>query len=203
MLRAAEARGAWILSVCSGAFALAEAGILDGRRSTTHWMYTDRLAREYPATTVDPDVLFVEDRHVITGAGTAAGIDACLHLVRKELGAAAANVIARRMVVPPQRDGGQAQYIEAPVPERQSDSFAGVTDWMLENLDEDLPVDVLAREGAHVGAHLRPAVPRRDGRDAGGLAQPAAPHPGAAAARADRSRARADRRGGRVRHRRR
>lgn len=144
VLRAAEARGAWILSVCSGAFALAEAGILDGRRSTTHWMYTDRLSRDYPATTVDPDVLFVEDRHVITGAGTAAGIDACLHLVRKELGAAAANVIARRMVVPPQRDGGQAQYIQAPVPERQSDSFAGVTTWMLENLAEDLPVDLLA-----------------------------------------------------------
>jgi transcriptional regulator GlxA family with amidase domain len=144
LLRDAEARGAWILSVCTGAFALAEAGILDGRRSTTHWMYTDRLTRDYPATTVDPDVLFVEDRRVITGAGTAAGIDACLHLVRTELGAAAANVIARRMVVPPQRDGGQAQYIQAPIPERQSDSFAGVTEWMLANLAEDLPVDVLA-----------------------------------------------------------
>lgn len=144
LLRDAEARGAWILSVCSGAFALAEAGILDGRRSTTHWMYTDQLARDYPLTDVDPDVLFVEDRGVITGAGTAAGIDACLHLVRKELGAAAANVIARRMVVPPQRDGGQAQFIQAPVPERQSDSFAAVTDWMLENLAEDLTVDVLA-----------------------------------------------------------
>lgn len=144
LLQDAEARGAWILSVCSGAFALAEAGILDGRRSTTHWMYTDRLTRDYPSTTVDPDVLFVEDRRVITGAGTAAGIDACLHLVRTELGAAAANVIARRMVVPPQRDGGQAQYIQAPVPERHSDSFAGVTEWMLENLAEDLPVDVLA-----------------------------------------------------------
>ena len=144
LLQDAEKRGAWILSVCSGAFALAEAGILDGRRSTTHWMYTDQLAREYPLTEVDPDVLFVEDRGVITGAGTAAGIDACLHLVRTELGAAAANAIARRMVVPPQRDGGQAQYIQAPVPERQSDSFAAVTDWMLENLAEDLTIDVLA-----------------------------------------------------------
>ncbi|MFU8945636.1 GlxA family transcriptional regulator [Mycetocola zhadangensis] len=144
LIRDAVARGAWVLSVCSGAFALAEAGILDGRRSTTHWMYTDQLARDYPLTEVDPDVLFVEDRGVITGAGTAAGIDACLHLVRTELGAAAANVIARRMVVPPQRDGGQAQYIQAPVPERQSDSFAAVTDWMLENLAEDLTVDVLA-----------------------------------------------------------
>ncbi len=145
-LRAAEARGAWILSVCTGAFALAEAGILDGRRSTTHWMYTDRLTRDYPQTTVDPDVLFVEDRRVITGAGTAAGIDACLHLVRTELGAAAANVIARRMVVPPQRDGGQAQFIQAPIPERRSDSFADVTEWMVTNLAEDLPVDVLAEK---------------------------------------------------------
>ena len=144
LLRDAEERGAWILSVCSGAFALGEAGILNGRRSTTHWMYTDQLARDYPLTEVDPDVLFVEDRGVITGAGTAAGIDACLHLVRKELGAAAANAIARRMVVPPQRDGGQAQFIQAPVTERQSDSFAGVTEWMLENLADDLPVDVLA-----------------------------------------------------------
>ena len=146
VVREAEARGAWILSVCSGAFVLAEAGILNGRRSTTHWMYTDRLASEYPLTEVDPNVLFVEDRKVVTGAGTAAGIDAALHIVRKELGAAATNVIARRMVVPPQRDGGQSQYIEFPVPAARSDSFARVTDWMLENLDQDLTVDQLARK---------------------------------------------------------
>jgi transcriptional regulator GlxA family with amidase domain len=146
ILRDAEERGAWILSVCSGAFALAQAGILDGRRSTTHWMHTDRLAREYPRTTVDPDVLFVEDRRVITSAGTAAGIDAALHLVRRELGAAATNVIARRMVVPPQRDGGQSQYIETPIPEHRSDSFATVTQWMLDNLAEDLTIDQLARK---------------------------------------------------------
>jgi transcriptional regulator GlxA family with amidase domain len=146
VVREAEQRGAWILSVCSGAFVLAEAGVLNGRRSTTHWMYTDRLAAEYPLTEVDPDVLFVEDRKVVTGAGTAAGIDAALHIVRKELGAAATNVIARRMVVPPQRDGGQSQYIEFPVPAVRSDSFARVTDWMLENLDQDLTVDQLARK---------------------------------------------------------
>jgi transcriptional regulator GlxA family with amidase domain len=145
VLRAAEARGAWILSVCSGAFVLAQAGVLDGRRSTTHWMHTDRLADEYPATEVDPDVLFVEDRRVITSAGTASGIDAALHLVRLEHGAAAANVVARRMVVPPQRDGGQSQYIADPVPERRGDSLASVTDWMLEHLDEELTVDALAR----------------------------------------------------------
>jgi transcriptional regulator GlxA family with amidase domain len=146
VIRDAEARGAWILSVCSGAFVLAQAGILDGRRATTHWMHADRLARNYPTTTVDPDVLFVEDRRVITSAGTAAGIDAALHLVRLEHGAAAANVIARRMVVPPQRDGGQAQYIPTPVPDRVGDSLALVCEWMLDNLAEDLPVDRLARK---------------------------------------------------------
>ncbi len=145
VIRAAEARGAWVLSVCSGAFTLAQAGILDGRSSTTHWMHTDRLAAAYPRTTVDPDVLFVEDRKVVTSAGTAAGIDAALHIVRKEHGAAATNVIARRMVVPPQRDGGQSQYIDAPVTECRSDSFAIVAQWMLENLHEDLTVDQLAR----------------------------------------------------------
>jgi transcriptional regulator GlxA family with amidase domain len=146
VLRAAEARGAWVLSLCSGAFVLAEAGILDGRRSTTHWMYADRLARQYPETSVDPDVLFVEDRRVVTGAGTAAGIDAALHIVRSELGASAANVVARRMVVPPQRDGGQSQYIQSPVSPVYADSFASVTDWMLENLGRDLTVDQLARK---------------------------------------------------------
>jgi transcriptional regulator GlxA family with amidase domain len=146
ILRDAEARGAWILSVCSGAFALAQAGILDGRRSTTHWMHTARLAADYPLTEVDPDVLFVEDRHVITSAGTAAGIDAALHLVRRELGAGAANAIARRMVIPPQRDGGQAQYILSPVQERCTDSLASVSDWMLDNLSEDLTIDQLARK---------------------------------------------------------
>lgn len=146
VIREAEARGAWVLSVCSGAFALAAAGILSGRRATTHWMHTDRLARMYPDTEVDADVLFVEDRKVVTSAGTAAGIDAALHIVRKEHGAAATNVIARRMVVPPQRDGGQSQYIDNPVQECKSDSFAIVAEWMLENLAADLTVDQLARK---------------------------------------------------------
>jgi transcriptional regulator GlxA family with amidase domain len=145
VIRDAERRGAWVLSVCTGAFALAQAGILAGRRSTTHWMHADLLAHQFPETSVDPGVLFVEDRKVVTGAGTAAGIDAALHIVRKELGAAAANVIARRMVVPPQRDGGQSQYIANPIVECSSDSFAAVTQWMLENLDQDLTVSQLAR----------------------------------------------------------
>lgn len=145
VVREAEQRGAWVLSVCSGAFLLGAAGVLDGRRSTTHWMYTERLARAYPATTVDRDVLFVSDGKVVTGAGTAAGIDAALHVVRTELGAAQANAVARRMVVPPQRDGGQAQFIGNPVPEHASDSFAPIASWMLENLRDDLPVAELAR----------------------------------------------------------
>ncbi|GGK95499.1 putative transcription regulator, AraC family protein [Salinibacterium xinjiangense] len=146
VIRAAEARGAWVLSVASGAFALAHAGILDGRRATTHWMHAAALATRFPLVDVDPDVLFVEDRRVVTSAGTAAGIDAALHIVRRELGAAAANVIARRMVVPPQRDGGQSQYIESPVKAECADSFAAVAEWMLENLSASLTVDQLARQ---------------------------------------------------------
>lgn len=146
VVRDAVARGAWVMSVCSGAFVLAQAGVLDGRRATTHWMHADRLARRYPQIEVDPDVLFVQDGNVVTSAGTAAGIDAALHIVRTEHGVAATNVIARRMVVPPQRDGGQSQYIPSPVPERRADSFAEVTEWMLQNLDQDLTVDQLARK---------------------------------------------------------
>ena len=146
VIRDAVARGAWVMSVCSGAFALAQAGVLDGRRATTHWMHAARLAREYPTIDVDPNVLFVEDGTIVSGAGTAAGIDAALHIVRKELGASMANVVARRMVVPPQRDGGQAQYIASPIQEHRSDSFAIVTEWMLENLDKELSIDQLARK---------------------------------------------------------
>ena len=146
VIRDAVDRGAWVLSVCSGAFTLGHAGVLDGRRATTHWMYTDQLAELFPETDVDPDVLFVQDGKVVTGAGTAAGIDAALHIVRTELGASAANIVARRMVVPPQRDGGQSQFIQTPVPECHSDSFAKVTEWMLEHLDQELTVDLLARK---------------------------------------------------------
>ncbi|MFM9920765.1 GlxA family transcriptional regulator [Lacisediminihabitans sp. H27-G8] len=146
VIRAAEARGAWVLSVCSGAFALAQAGVLEGRRATTHWMHAEQLAARYPGSTVDPDVLYVEDRKVVTSAGTAAGIDAALHIVRKELGASVANVVARRMVVPPQRDGGQAQYIQSPLGDDCADSFAEVAEWMLQHLGEDLPVEQLARK---------------------------------------------------------
>ncbi|BDZ51498.1 putative transcription regulator, AraC family protein [Frondihabitans sucicola] len=144
-LRRAHANGATILSICSGAFVLAATGLLDGRRASTHWMHADALRRLHPAVTVDPDVLYVDEGTLVTSAGTSAGIDACLHLVRRELGVGAANAIARRMVIPAQRDGGQAQFIGAPIAERCSDSLASVMDWMIENLDRDLTVDELAR----------------------------------------------------------
>lgn len=143
-LRAAHRRGAWVMSACSGAFVLGAAGLLDGRASTTHWRHAARLAATYPATAVDPDVLFVEQDRIVTGAGTAAGIDAALHVVRTELGARAASIIARRMVVPPQRDGGQAQYIATPVPECADDGYAAVIGWIEEHLADDLSVEVLA-----------------------------------------------------------
>ncbi len=146
--RRAHARGAWVLSVCSGAFLLGEAGLLDGRSCTTHWRHTDELRQRFPRASVDPDVLFVEDDRVITSAGTAAGIDACLHHVRCELGAAVATKIARRMVVPPQRDGGQRQYIDLPVPSCTATSLAPLLVWMRENLAEEQPIRALARRAA-------------------------------------------------------
>jgi AraC family transcriptional regulator, transcriptional activator FtrA len=144
-LRDAAARGATMLSVCSGAFVLGAAGLLDGRHCTTHWMNVDELRELHPKALIDPDVLFVDDGNIITSAGTAAGIDACLHLVRRELGSRVVNVIARRMVVPPQRDGGQRQFVEQPVPGCQSDGLAPVLDWVLENLEVEHSVSDLAR----------------------------------------------------------
>jgi transcriptional regulator GlxA family with amidase domain len=144
-LRQAAARGATMLSVCSGAFVLGAAGLLDGRRCTKHWRYVEELARLHPDAKIDPDVLFVDDGDLITSAGTAAGIDACLHLVRRELGSAVATRIARRMVVPPQRDGGQRQYVELPVPGCSAESLSPVLTWMLENITVEHPISALAR----------------------------------------------------------
>lgn len=144
-VRAAADSGSIILTVCSGAFLAGAAGLLDGRPCTTHWMHADELARRYPTAAVDRNVLFVDDGNLITSAGTAAGIDACLHLVRRELGSEVANKIARRMVVPPQRDGGQRQYIEQPIPVRCSEGFAPQLDWIISNLDQPHTVATLAK----------------------------------------------------------
>jgi transcriptional regulator GlxA family with amidase domain len=143
-LQHAIERGARVLSVCTGAFVLGAAGLLDGRHCTTHWRHAERLARMYPAAKVDPSVLYVDDDPVLTSAGTAAGIDACLYLVRKEQGSAVANAIARRMVVPPHRDGGQAQYVDRPVAEPDCDTLGDVIEWMQRNLDRSVSVDELA-----------------------------------------------------------
>ncbi|AQT81901.1 AraC family transcriptional regulator [Mycolicibacterium litorale] len=144
-LRKAHESGSTILTVCSGVFVAGEAGLLDGRRVTTHWMHADELARRYPTAFVDRNVLYVDDGDLVTSAGTAAGIDASLHLVRRELGSAVTNIIARRMVVPPQRDGGQRQYIDQPMPARCSEGFAPQLDWILSNLDKPHTVASLAR----------------------------------------------------------
>jgi transcriptional regulator GlxA family with amidase domain len=151
-LRRAAARGAYVMSVCSGAFLLAEAGLLDGRRCTTHWKYADELARRFPAVTVDPNVLYVAEDNIITSAGTAAGIDACLSLVRREHGSAVANALARRMVVPPHRDGGQAQFVEAPIP-RTADAptLEPLLSWLITTLDQEHTVESLAAK-----AHMSP-----------------------------------------------
>ncbi|MGI8608042.1 MAG: helix-turn-helix domain-containing protein [Candidatus Dormibacteria bacterium] len=144
-LRDAVRRGARVMSVCTGAFVLAAAGLLDGRRATTHWRHAAELARRYPAIEVDPNVLYVDDGSVLTSAGTAAGIDLCLHILRQEHGAAVANDVARRMVVPPHRDGGQAQYIETPVSDHvPGDDLALILDWVQAHLDQPLAVGDLA-----------------------------------------------------------
>ncbi|MEO7981626.1 MAG: helix-turn-helix domain-containing protein [Sporichthyaceae bacterium] len=143
-LRRAAARGARLMSVCSGAFVLGAAGLLDGRDCTTHWTYAFELAARFPAARVDPDVLYVDCDGVLTSAGTAAGMDAALYLVRQEFGERVANRLARRMVMPPHREGGQRQYVDRPVPV-EADTLAGTLAWMADNLDQEVSVNDLAR----------------------------------------------------------
>jgi transcriptional regulator GlxA family with amidase domain len=151
LLRRAHARGAWVMSVCTGAFALGAAGLLDNRRCTTHWRHTERLAARFPAAKVDPGVLYVADDKIITSAGTAAAVDCGLHLIREEQGAAVATQLARRMVVPPHRDGGQAQFIETPVRPIQCETLQPLLARVLETLDQPHTVDTLAQQ-----AHMAP-----------------------------------------------
>jgi transcriptional regulator GlxA family with amidase domain len=143
-LRRAYARGARILSICTGAFVLAAAGLLDGRTATTHWAHADRFRELHPAVRLDPGVLFVDEGAVLTSAGVAAGIDLCLHVVRRDHGAEVANRAARRCVVPPWRDGGQAQYIERPVPTGEGAGTAATRDWIMARLDEPLTLKAMA-----------------------------------------------------------
>lgn len=147
-LRAAAAHGARMVSICTGAFALAHAGLLDGRCATTHWQHAGALARRFPAVTIDEDVLFVDEGSVLTSAGVAAGIDLCLHIVRSDHGVEAANRVARRMVVAPVREGGQAQFVAAPVATLPDGGLAATRAWMLERLADPLTVGTCA---AHAG----------------------------------------------------
>ncbi|BCM64719.1 putative AdpA-family transcriptional regulator [Streptomyces sp. EAS-AB2608] len=158
-VRAAHEAGARVASLCTGAFILAAAGLLDGKRATTHWAHTRELARRHPEVTVDPDVLYVDNGSVLTSAGKAAAMDLCLHLVRLDHGSSIANTIARRLVVPPHRDGGQAQFIATPVPEPGNHPLADLFPWVLGRLDEPLTVEDMARQARmssrHLGRHFK------------------------------------------------
>ncbi|MEU3462902.1 helix-turn-helix domain-containing protein [Streptomyces sp. NPDC006733] len=147
-LRAAHARGARIASICTGAFTLAAAGLLDGRRATTHWMHAAELTARWPAVLMDPHVLYTQDEGIFTSAGECAGLDLCLHLVRLDHGSHVANTLARRMVISPHREGGQAQYIDRPVPASGATSLAPVLEWARTQLHRPLTIDDLAARAA-------------------------------------------------------
>ncbi|MFD3927117.1 helix-turn-helix domain-containing protein [Streptomyces sp. NPDC058614] len=158
-VRAAHEAGARVASLCTGAFVLAAAGLLNGRRATTHWAHTEILAARYPEVAVDPDVLYVDNGSVLTSAGKAAALDLCLHLVRLDHGSAVANTVARRLVVPPHRAGGQAQFVATPVPTRDDHPLAALFPWVMERLDQPLTVEDLARRARmssrNLGRHFR------------------------------------------------
>jgi transcriptional regulator GlxA family with amidase domain len=143
----AHDRGARIVSLCTGAFVLGAAGLLDGRRATTHWMYAERLQHRYPDVRLDPDVLYVVDGDVMTSAGTAAGVDLCLHLVALDHGVDIAATVARRLVMPLFRSGGQAQYVDAPL-DPAPDGLAALLDWARARVGDGISVDDLASRGA-------------------------------------------------------
>jgi transcriptional regulator GlxA family with amidase domain len=163
-LREVVDRGARVMSVCTGAFALGEAGLLDGRDCTTHWRYSDELAARFPLARVIPEVLYVDSGSVITSAGSAAGLDASLHLWREEYGAAVAGRVARRMVVPPHRAGGQAQFIARPVADCSAETLGPLLTWIIEHLDDELSVESLARR-----AHMSPRTFARRFREETGV----------------------------------
>jgi transcriptional regulator GlxA family with amidase domain len=163
-LRAAHARGCRIVSFCGGAFVLAEAGLLDGRRAATHWAECEELARRFPLVSVDAGVLFVDGGDILTSAGSAASIDLCLHIVRQDFGSEIATQLARQLVVPPQRDGGQAQYIERPLPVLDDvNLFVETVEWVQAHLAEEVTVEDLASRAA-----MSPRTFARRFRDATG-----------------------------------
>jgi AraC family transcriptional regulator, transcriptional activator FtrA len=144
----ANARGARCLSICSGVFVLAATGLLNGRRATTHWRHMAELKKMYPDIQVEEDVLYVDEGDVITSAGSAAGIDACLHLIRRDFGSKIANAVARRLVMPPHREGGQAQYVVAPVQAKSGRTIAEAIDWARANISETIVISEMAKIAA-------------------------------------------------------
>jgi transcriptional regulator GlxA family with amidase domain len=158
-VRAAHEAGARVASLCTGAFVLAAAGLLDGKCATTHWAHTRALADRYPQVKVNPDVLYVDNGSVLTSAGKAAAMDLCLHLVRLDHGSSIANAVARRLVVPPHRDGGQAQFVTTPVPAPDNHPLAELFPWVIERLDHPLTVEDMARRARmssrNLGRHFR------------------------------------------------
>ncbi|MEH1058024.1 helix-turn-helix domain-containing protein [Micromonospora sp. CPCC 206171] len=161
-VRAAHEAGARMVSLCTGAFVLAAAGVLDGLRATTHWAHTEALAARYPRVKVDPDVLYVDNGTVLASAGKAAAIDLCLHLIRRDHGSTVANAVARRLVVPPHRAGGQAQFVSTPVPARDDHPLANLFPWAMERLNRPLTVEDLARQAnmssRNLARHFRSAT---------------------------------------------
>ena len=148
MLKQAHAQGARLVALCSGAFVLAATGLLDGKSATTHWRYFEKLTCSYPGICLKPNVLYVEERNLFTSAGSAAGIDLALHLIRKDFGAAVANKVAKRLIVPPHREGGQAQFVDAPVGKEVEPWLSNAFDWVLHNLHCDIQI-------AHLAEHAR------------------------------------------------
>lgn len=165
VLRAAHARGARVASICAGAYLLAAAGLLDGRRATTHWMNAPDFTWRFPAVKFDPGVLYVDEGDVLTSAGLAAGIDLCLHVIRADHGVRVANRVARHCVVPPWREGGQAQFIDHQIPVADEASTAATRQWALRHLDGELTVEQLARR-----AHMSPRTFNRRFREETGQA---------------------------------
>ncbi|RZU10481.1 transcriptional regulator GlxA family with amidase domain [Kribbella rubisoli] len=153
-VRSAYESGARVASLCTGAFVLGAAGLLDGRRATTHWGHADALSARYPEATVDPDVLYTDNGNILTAAGKAAAVDLCLHLVHLDHGATVANTVARRLVVPPHRAGGQAQFVSTPVPVSGDHTLAELLAWVQERLDQPLTVTDLARRANTSPRHL-------------------------------------------------
>src|SRR5260221_2672466 len=147
-VRAAHARGARVITICSGVFVLAAAGLLDGRRATTHWRYGERLRSRHPKVRVEPDVLYVDEGSILTSAGSAAGIDLCLHVVRRDYGAEIANQVARRLVVSPQREGGQSQFVPVPAGTAIAGGFGRALEWAQRRLGEEVSGARWARQAA-------------------------------------------------------